>query len=94
MKQNWTVDELEVFWTLHPEELKLLQNKSGKTRLIFVFMLKYFQLFNHFPSNKDIVSPSVLSYLAKQVDVEDVILKTSYLSIEQVMYIDSKSESF
>lgn len=78
MKQNWTVDELEVFWTLHPEELKLLQNKSGKTRLIFVFMLKYFQLFNHFPSNKDIVSPSVLSYLAKQVDVEDVILKTSY----------------
>ncbi len=75
MKQQWTAEELEDFWMLHPEEFKILQNKSGETRLSFIFMLKYFQLFNHFPNDQDIISPSVLSYLAKQVDVADIIFK-------------------
>lgn len=77
MKQQWTAEELEEFWMLQPEEFKLLQNKSGETRLSFVFMLKYFQLFNHFPNEQDIISPLVLSYLAKQVDVADAIFKKS-----------------
>ena len=75
MKQQWTAEELEDFWTIHPEEFKILQNKSGKTRLSFVFMLKYFQLFSHFPNDKEAISPSVISHLAKQVDVEDTLFK-------------------
>jgi len=75
MKQQWTAEELEDFWMIHPEEFKILQNKSGTTRLSFIFMLKYFQLFNHFPNDKDIIAPSVISYLAKQVDVADTLFK-------------------
>lgn len=80
MKQTWTIEELEEFWRLNPEEFKLLQNKSGETRLSFVFMLKYFQLFSHFPNEQDIISPLVLSYLAKQVDVADATFKRSNLT--------------
>ena len=79
MKQQWAEEELEDFWMLHPEEFKLLQNKSGETRLSFVFMLKYFQLFSCFPNDQDIISPSILSYLAKQVDVENITFKKSNL---------------
>ncbi len=80
MKQQWTVEELEEFWRILPEELKILQNKSGKTRLSFVFMLKYFQLFKHFPNDQDIISPSVLSYLAQQVDVTKIFKRSNFSS--------------
>jgi hypothetical protein len=33
MKRQWTYDELAEHWTLLPEELKLLANKTGATRL-------------------------------------------------------------
>ncbi len=32
MKRLWTTEELEEYWTLLPEELALLTNKSGHTR--------------------------------------------------------------
>lgn len=80
MKQQWTAEELEDFWMLHPEEFKLLQNKSGETRLSFVFMLKYFKLFNDFPNDKDVIPQSIVSYLAKQVDVENITLKTYHFT--------------
>jgi TnpA family transposase len=80
MKQQWTAEELEDFWRIHPEEFRILQNKSGETRLGFVFMLKYFQLFSHFPNDKDAISPSVLSYLAKQVNVANTMLKAFHFT--------------
>jgi len=36
MKRQWTHDELTEHWTLLPDELKLLANKTGATRLGFV----------------------------------------------------------
>jgi len=69
MKQRWTEEELEGFWTLHPEEFKLLQNKSGKTRLSFAFMLKHFQVFCRFPNNKETIPQSVILHMAKQIGV-------------------------
>ena len=40
MKQNWTKEEKEDHWTLSSEELKLLDNKKDKNRLVFSLMLK------------------------------------------------------
>jgi hypothetical protein len=33
MKRNWTTEELIEDWTLLPNELALLENKTGTTRL-------------------------------------------------------------
>jgi TnpA family transposase len=94
MKQQWTIEELEDFWMLHPKEYKLVQNKSGETRLSFVFMLKYFQIFNRFPNDQEIFSPLVLSYLAKQVDVEDTAFKTSHFTSRTGMVHRQKIREF
>ena len=40
MKRQWTQDELVEHWTLMPDELKLLANKTGATRLSFGLLLK------------------------------------------------------
>lgn len=81
MKQRWTVEELEDLWTLHPEELKLLKNKSGETRLSFSVMLKYFQLFHSFPhiQNINIISRSIISHVAKQIGVSEHIFNRDTL---------------
>jgi hypothetical protein len=42
MKRQWTQDELAEHWTLLPDELKLLANKTGATRLCFSLLLKTF----------------------------------------------------
>jgi TnpA family transposase len=80
MKQQWTEEELEEFWMLSPGELKLLQNKSGETRLSFVFMLKYFKIFGYFPNERGIMSPLVIAYLSRQVDVEVAIFNTCHFT--------------
>jgi Domain of unknown function (DUF4158) len=67
MKQRWTEEELEGLWTLHPEEFKLLKNKSGITKLSFALMLKYFQVFCRFPNNQETISPSIILHMAKQI---------------------------
>jgi hypothetical protein len=43
MKQNWELEELIEHWMLLPDELVLLGNKTGATRLGFAVLLKYFQ---------------------------------------------------
>jgi hypothetical protein len=42
MKRNWELDELIEHFTLIPEEMRLIGNKTGETRLGFAAMLKYF----------------------------------------------------
>jgi hypothetical protein len=49
MKRQWTHDELPEHWTLLPDELKLLANKTGATRLGFSLLLKAFALQGRFP---------------------------------------------
>jgi hypothetical protein len=41
---GWPLEELIECWTLDKEELALLANKSGATRLGFGLMLKFFEL--------------------------------------------------
>ena len=42
MKRRWETEELVEHWTLLPNELKLLGNKTGPTRLGFAVLLKAF----------------------------------------------------
>jgi len=49
MKRQWTQDELAEHWTLLPNELKLLANRTGATRLGFSLLLKAFADQGRFP---------------------------------------------
>lgn len=43
MKRNWITEELVKHWTLLPNELDLVGNKTGATRLGFAVLLKFFR---------------------------------------------------
>ncbi len=51
MKRHWTEAELGEHWALAPDELALLANKTGTTRLAFAVALKCFQLEGRFPES-------------------------------------------
>lgn len=69
MKQNWELEDLIEHFTVIPEEMRLLRNKYGGTRLGFSVLLKFFQYHGCFPKGKHEISPQVIGYIAKQVDV-------------------------
>jgi TnpA family transposase len=69
MKRVWPLDELIEQFTLLPNELELLGNKTGATRLGFAVLLKYFQHEGRFPTRKSDVPRAVVVFIAKQVDV-------------------------
>ncbi len=64
VKRHWTEEELIERWTLTPDELPLLANKSGATRLGFTVLLKFFAGEGRFPTNRGEVPWSVVSYVA------------------------------
>ncbi len=70
MKRLWTENDLAEQWTLHPDELALLANKTGHTRLGFAVLLRYFQQEGRFPQAKSDVPGAVIAYIARQVGVE------------------------
>ena len=69
MKRRWEPEELVEHWTLLSDELKLLSNKTGATRLGFAILLKAFQLEGRFPKNSGEVPQGVIEYVAKQAKV-------------------------
>lgn len=71
MKRRWDLAELSDHWTLLPDELSLVGNKSGATRLGFALLLKAFQLEGRFPKDKSDIPQAVIGYVAKQVNVPD-----------------------
>ena len=56
-------------WTLSPDELELLGNKTGVTRLRFAVLLKAFQFDGRFPDRRADVAGSVVAHLASQIGV-------------------------
>ena len=76
MRREWELEELIECWTLDEEELALLANKSGATRLGFGLMLKFFELEARFPRRED-VSRAAVEFMAGQVKV-DAALFASY----------------
>ncbi len=69
MKRNWEIDELIEHWTLLPDELALLGNKTRVTRLGFAVLLKYFQQQAYFPPIKPELPTVVINHIADQVGV-------------------------
>lgn len=69
MKQVWLADDLAQHWTLSREELEMLGNKTGATRLRFAVLLKAFQFEGRFPDRREDVADSVVTHLARQTGV-------------------------
>lgn len=69
VKREWEVDELIESWTLLPDEMALLGNKTGGNRIGFALLLKFFQLETRFPDHQQEVPEVVISYIAKLVKV-------------------------
>jgi hypothetical protein len=51
---------------LLPDELSLVGNKTGATRLGFAILLKAFQLESHFPKDKSDLPRALIGYVVKQ----------------------------
>jgi hypothetical protein len=69
VKRHWEVDELIESWTLLPEEMELLGNKTGANRIGFALLLKFFELEARFPNHPTEIPETVIPYIAKQVKV-------------------------
>jgi TnpA family transposase len=72
MKQNWTATELKELWTLSDQEKKLTLLKSRQSRLGFALLLKYFQINARFPRKEEVISLSVINFLAKQLELDSL----------------------
>jgi TnpA family transposase len=70
MRRCWTINELETYWHIQPNEETLIQNKRGVTRLGFAVLLKFFQHEGRFPADPAEVPIAVVVHLANQVGVE------------------------
>lgn len=69
MKQTWTMEELEELWTLRPDELTLLDNKTKENKLGFALIFKHFQITSFFPKEISDIPRVIILHIAKQVNV-------------------------
>jgi TnpA family transposase len=69
LKKTFSHDELVNNFSLSIQELRLLKNKTGATRLGFAVMLKVFQNELKFPNSKSEVPKTIVKFISKQVDV-------------------------
>ena len=73
MKRTWTSEELLEHFTLLPDELTAVGNKSGATRLGFAVLFKCFQYEGRFLRSRQEVAPEVVRFLATQVGVDPTL---------------------
>src|SRR5690349_6765085 len=70
VKRQWTTEELEAHWTIHPNELDLIgDSKTDHNLLGFAVLLKYFQYEGRFPMQKQEVPSIAIVYLAQQFGI-------------------------
>ncbi len=69
MKRTWDIEELVEHFTLLPQDMDLLANKTGPTRFGFAVLLKYFQYEARFPAAKQDVPKALITYLANQLNL-------------------------
>ena len=74
MKQHWELDELIENWTLLPQELSWLSNKSGANLLTTALLLKFFQYETKFPNSSREIPKSVIDYVAQQLKVSSKLI--------------------
>lgn len=75
MKLQWTPEELEDLWTLHPGEISLVTKKTGANKLGFALLLKCFQVTSLFPKNTSDIPESVVLHVAKQLEISIKVVK-------------------
>jgi TnpA family transposase len=69
MKRDWTIPELQAYWTLQPGELNLLTSKNDENRLGLALLLKFFQVEGRFPENKNEIPRKCAAFVAEQIDI-------------------------
>ena len=69
MKRQWENEDLIEHWMLSTWDLGQLSNKTGATRLGFAILLKFFQHAGRFPTFKNDIPGTVISFVATQVGV-------------------------
>jgi hypothetical protein len=67
LKKHWELDELIEHFTLLPNEISALGNKTGHTKLGFMVLLKFFQYNTKFPTSKNEIPKDVIKFIAKQL---------------------------
>src|SRR5579884_990192 len=75
MKRQWDIEELIEHFTLVEDDLKILTNKTGATRLGCAILLKCFQLEGRFPHAKYEIPRSVVDYLAHQLKLDAALFQ-------------------
>lgn len=70
MKQNWNYTELVENFTVYDNERRLLGNKTGKNRVGFLVLLKFFQHESKFPSYKYEIPKVIIDFIANQIDID------------------------
>lgn len=63
------LDELVEHFTLRPDELPLLRNKTGATRLGFALLLKYLPGRGRWPRGRSELPDNAIEHVARQVKV-------------------------
>ena len=76
MKQQWTPEELEEIWTLQPDELALLDNRTKENKLGFALIFKYFQITSFFPKEISDIPKAIIFHIAKQINVASKIAQS------------------
>ena len=77
MKRRWSVDELTDQWTLNADELSMTRSpNTSSNQLGFALMLKWFQYEGQFPKRKQDIPPSVVDFLAQQLDIAPEAFKS------------------
>jgi hypothetical protein len=74
MRHEWSTEQLIGSWTLVGEDWQFVGNKSGRTRLGFALLLKFFEIEARFPRAADELPPAAIAYVAEQVTVDPVEL--------------------
>jgi Domain of unknown function (DUF4158) len=69
VQREWELEDLIECWTLDEEDVKLLANKSGATRLGFALTLKYFEQEGRFPRRAADIPEAAVGYVAGQAGV-------------------------
>lgn len=75
MKRNWELDELIEHFTIMPNEMSVVGNKTGETRLGFVVLLKFFQMEARFPNSKNEIPKLVVEYISKQLQLSSSLFE-------------------
>ncbi|EQD64967.1 transposase Tn3 family protein, partial [mine drainage metagenome] len=69
MKRNWSEPELEEFWTLSPDELKLAFGLAPTRQLGLALQLKFLQIEGHFPGSRRDIPALAVRHVSEQIGV-------------------------